>query len=484
MKKLFLLSATCAISAMSATAQYASKTASSVLSDQTGTAELHTGGYLNTINDPIRPITDPSVGKTTVGGSRWYSYVDYVGSVAVSLGDSASFPYLWNKGNAKAIYSDGAGGLIADTITFASYGITFDPAFLSNPTSTTAAGLGGFNEPTASYPKNSIVVTRAKAYTVDSVRIEGVYGRNLLKTASTDTLRLTLVYGNGSAAGDMPFLQFSVSAPMTGFPWVPFKEDTVRFAAMKYDKINNTVKGTTKVVKDIYLKSTDTSISNTRYFSVPVGMSVPAGNVVGISATFISGETYTPFKDTVFFGSLRPANPYNFGMIRPLMYSEPPSLPKKSDNGFPAYFKNYYNIGFVKNLPDNASWDTLYVPNVAYTAPFRNELPAIDVKVSCATCSTIQELSILDKTIFNDVNAFPNPANAELNIPFSVKEKATITVSISNMVGQVIATQNVEANAGQAATATFNTSNLASGVYLYTLKADGQQVTNRFTVAH
>ena len=85
MKKLFLLSATCAISAMSATAQYASKTASSVLSNQTGTAELHTGGYLNTINDPIRPITDPSVGKTTVGGSRWYSYVDYVGSVAVSL---------------------------------------------------------------------------------------------------------------------------------------------------------------------------------------------------------------------------------------------------------------------------------------------------------------------------------------------------------------------------------------------------------------
>jgi hypothetical protein len=53
------------------------------------------------------------------------------------------------------------------------------------------------------------------------------------------------------------------------------------------------------------------------------------------------------------------------------------------------------------------------------------------------------------------------------------------------MLGQVIATQNMGAmNAGQKTTATFNTSALAAGVYLYTVEADGQRVTNRFTVAH
>jgi hypothetical protein len=107
------------------------------------------------------------------------------------------------------------------------------------------------------------------------------------------------------------------------------------------------------------------------------------------------------------------------------------------------------------------------------------------VTLSCPSCDVVKKPnSIKESSLFADVKAFPNPANAELNIPFTVKGNSTVAVSITNMVGQVIATQTIEANAGQTATATFNTSNLASGVYMYTLKADGQQVTNRFSVAH
>jgi hypothetical protein len=59
-----------------------------------------------------------------------------------------------------------------------------------------------------------------------------------------------------------------------------------------------------------------------------------------------------------------------------------------------------------------------------------------------------------------------------------------VIVSLTNMIGQVVATQNMSASAGQETTATFNTSSLASGVYLYTVEANGQRVSNRFSVAH
>ncbi len=82
-------------------------------------------------------------------------------------------------------------------------------------------------------------------------------------------------------------------------------------------------------------------------------------------------------------------------------------------------------------------------------------------------------------------NAFPNPANSTLNVPVTVATGASINVSISNMVGQVLQAQSLGNIAGgQTKTAVFNTSSLAPGVYLYTVESNGERVTNRVVVAH
>jgi hypothetical protein len=82
-------------------------------------------------------------------------------------------------------------------------------------------------------------------------------------------------------------------------------------------------------------------------------------------------------------------------------------------------------------------------------------------------------------------NAFPNPANSTLNVPVSVTTGASINVSLSNMIGQVLETQSLgKIAAGQSKTAVFNTSNLAAGVYLYTVESNGERVTSRVVVAH
>lgn len=478
MKKLFLLSAVCALGTTAVSAQF--------LVDKSSTNLMKQGNVNQNVQkfnmSPSAPISTPGtdtdpVGKATVGGSRWYSYAEYISKITVEdISDSTSVPYLWNKGDALAIYSTAAGGTIADSIDLGSYGMTFDPAFKSMPTSSL---FTGFNEPLV-YDKNDIVVTRAKAYTIDSVNIFAVYGRNNLKTASTDTIRLAVVYGNGASGGDLPAYPFTGSSYKANYGY-----DTVNSLLMRYDQRAGIISGGTRVVKDIYLKNTDTT-SMIKAFGFPVGLNVPAGNVVGISVTFISGEIYTPYKDTVFIGQDRPGNPYNFGMIRPRFFAEPVTSGTLSAPSFPNYYPKYYNVGFIKPFPVTGGWDDYYLASYAFTGPFKLEIPDIDVKVSCPTCSTIGELGmgIGEQTVFSEVSAFPNPAALELNVPFALKEKANVTVSISNLLGQVIATQNMgNVNVGQKVMATFNTGALPAGIYLYTLEANGQRLANRFSVA-
>ena len=457
MKKLLLLSAMGALGALTASAQSAIGT-SVMRSDKSATKAQAVALKSGVVATPTTTIPN---GKTTTGGSRWYSYTDYCNMLDGTFINNDVEPYLWNKGNGMAIYGDGSGGVVADTIQFASYGMTFDPAF-----STTS----GFNEPTV-YPKNSIIVTRTNAYTVDSIAVSGIYGRNNTRTAPVDTLRIAVVYGNGTGT-DLPIYYFTGMASSFG-------KDTVRFAAIKHDTVKNIASGTTRVIKDLLLRNTDTNSSGNAYkVGFPGGLNIPAGNVVGITVTFITGDTYVPYVDTIFYGSVRSANPFGRGLFRPIIFEQ-------NSGAFPNYYDKYYNTGFVKFLPESASWSGFYVPSYAYTAPFQYEIPAIDVKVSCATCKTIQETSVKETSIVENVAAYPNPTNTVLNVPFTIAENANVTVSISNMVGQVVATQNMGAmNAGQKATATFNTSALAAGVYLYTVEANGQRVTNRFSVAH
>lgn len=422
-------------------------------------------------------------GKATAGVGRWYSYADYVDKLT-PLADSSSLPYMWHKGNAKGIYSDGAGGLVADTISLASIGMTFDPVFSY---SASPKVLGGFNDTTAGYPALGIGVTRADPYTIDSVRFWGIYGRKSTKTSVVDTVRFAIVYSSGASGSDMPIYYFG--GPTTGFPYTSFGYDTVRFAGLGYDKAAGIAKGTTRVIKDLYLTAADTSLANYRAFAVGVGLNVPAANVVGISANFITGDpSFRPYVDTAFMGSLRSAEPFEFGMIRPLMYSEPPAPFTKSAPGYPQYIPNYYNTGFVKFQPDASSWTDLYVPSYAYVAAFALEMPQMDVKVSCGTCKSLRELaqgtSIKEASVLQAAKAYPNPASTEVYIPFTANEKAVVTVTLTNMLGQVVATQQLNANAGQQVTATFNTSNLGTGVYMYSLEANGQRVSERISVAH
>lgn len=80
--------------------------------------------------------------------------------------------------------------------------------------------------------------------------------------------------------------------------------------------------------------------------------------------------------------------------------------------------------------------------------------------------------------------AMPNPANTVVNIPVTLAKDGEFAVTMSNAIGQVVATQKINARAGQATNATFTTGNLPAGIYLYTVSVDGHHVSGRVSVTH
>ena len=402
-----------------------------------------------------------SASKTTLGGSRWYNYVEHLAAIDPQVGQNDVLPYMWFRPDMFGIYQ-GTSGLEADTIQMASYAMTFDPIDHTQQ---------NYNDPFAYGPE--IGVNPGTPYTLDSVTVWGVYGRNPNKPNIVDTLRLAFVYGNGGTS-NMP--NYSLVSSGLKFRGIFF--DPAKHIAWK-NPMNASAPDV--IIRDVILDQAslnDTATNGLNTFRVGVGMNVPANNTVGMTVTFISGESYAPYSDTAFLGSANPNQPFKYGLFRPWFFEQVAGQFQPYDST-----KLDYNMGHIRFLPlKGDSWDSLYVVTHAFTsANFSSEIPYIDFKITCATCPTNSVADGKNSNIAK-VEAYPNPANTEVYIPFTLTNATEVTVSLSNTVGQILSTQNMgKVSSGKA---TFSTANLAPGIYFYTVEANGERNTGRIVVAH
>jgi len=79
-------------------------------------------------------------------------------------------------------------------------------------------------------------------------------------------------------------------------------------------------------------------------------------------------------------------------------------------------------------------------------------------------------------------NAYPNPANTTVNFPYSVLKNSNAKLIIWNILGSVVKEVDITGNSG---TLSLNTSELADGVYFYSLLVNGNsQATKKFVIRH
>ena len=92
-----------------------------------------------------------------------------------------------------------------------------------------------------------------------------------------------------------------------------------------------------------------------------------------------------------------------------------------------------------------------------------------------------QELSVEENSMFTDFNIYPNPTDGEINIQFTTENSANYTIELVNMLGQVVETSLIKANAGNNLVM-MGTEHLRSGVYMLRMNTGNAQIIRQVIV--
>jgi hypothetical protein len=441
--------------------------------------------------------------KTTAVAARWYNYGDAIDTSAnayfgsYNQNTALGTTEIWADTFGKVNYTSGLVHL-----TDVCEAAVFDPKaaiFNSDPG-------GAYN--------GLMWIKGSDAYVWDSVDLFGVYDYNATKTTVVDTLRLVFTFGSGGSKSSDNI--FGGSSLAGGGHY-----GTISFLDVSYDSVKNTMVGSQTANLypsippyhvDYYLKSADWADTNSHGIwshTYPTngasGISVPAGANCAMSITFVSGDparnaggilSSTGAGDTLI-GTYLGSGKNKYNVWRPLVsyyatYSGGNPTPAFAPATCPAYepFRADQNLGYWKRLPNYSNgWENLFLPTWAWTSgsgAATIQYPYIAWHVSvCTTCGTVSFPAVLGTSnisVVNSVTAYPNPAEGNLNISFDLSAASNITVSLTNMLGQVVATQKVDNKA--TGSVIFNTAALSSGIYIYTLTSNGNVTTGRVTIAH
>jgi len=471
----------------------------------------------NPYTGSLAPMKSIKADRTTSGpgGGRWYDYQD--GIIGGVMGDFISTTNLviWNDTSSILGYTNSAGGIEYDGNNYTSLGLIFDPY------------NSGWAD-TDVFSSSLIGIAPTNAYSIDSVVALGWYSRNIAKTSVVDTLTLTFVQGDGLNSGSiypsLPPYFYAGAGDATFLGWYGLTAtDTLWSLEMLFDSIDNRagiLSGTT-IMPSTYayqflLYPSDTNSSNstigTQYprYNRPAGapadpvinFPVTAGNYVSMSVTFKNGDpTYPAFpgKDTI-----RLLSGSGSSLVETFKYSEydaEVAFVTPTSGGttasFPTYgWPNDKTTGYFKEESYDDNYGPLYAPNWAYSStpagggpagPSTLQFPYILYHAKCPTCNllgnpvrnTIEVKNIANN---NSINAYPNPSANQLNIAFSLGQVSAVSVTLTDMLGQVVATQNMGNVAN--GNAVFNTADLANGMYIYTLTANGVRTTRHIAVSH
>ncbi|HXS35789.1 MAG TPA: T9SS type A sorting domain-containing protein, partial [Flavipsychrobacter sp.] len=410
------------------------------------------------------------LGKVPVGGGRWYSHffdIDIFNGEAWTGPNPTQifFTPMWFDSTVLQRYSNGISANELSSV--AEY---IDPAAYfqyNNP-----------NNPLVD--SNLIQVTRSNDYIVDSVRILAGYiympGR---PSSVVDTLIISVQpqkFVNYYPQSAAPWINQNPGVTDTAmYVFIPSVTDsTQRCALPDTASIHGGV-----IWKELLhpLIDADTFL---KYFTFAVpggGAHIPAGMRYAVSFTFKSGDTWKANVDSIEeFNRFMPVWGYEYNPPSWMTYwygnREGPTFPPADTTWHDA---NGSSIMDSRNV----GLQTFYFATIADQA-FQNSLNPSDGRfpeqylwvlshITCPTCYSIAQIDAGALGVPNvannvKVNAYPNPANDIVYIPFTLGSAANVTITLANAVGQVVRTQNM----GSTATgkAVFNTSDLPGGVYI------------------
>jgi hypothetical protein len=392
--------------------------------------------------------------KTTTNMPEWFSYVDILYVTSVSKG---YYNVVYQDSN--LVYQGSAG---LDNVWNYGMGVSFDPTDSTFFASSVSAGL-----PDPAY-QPSFVVRDTNQYWIDSFAFPMKYYRT--QAAALDTLVIQFAKVNTKYSSLNP----------TGLYSLQFTSSGEKFATVAYDSITNRFSSivptsavtTIKVPLNAAFAADTTANGYSRIAATGLSLNhyAVAPNEKVISwVTFKSGLNY-PLGTNVT----------NANYIRLYSYDLPGAgaAPIQNQNSRYTGLVATTEIKYEYNGDFTYQGRSVLIPSIAYTAD--GFMMDMAFKVDCPDCWLVGVKDV--NNVFGQVKTYPNPANDKISIAFSMKDAATSTVSITNTVGQVLKTKSLVKSSSSMAT--FSTSDLANGVYFYTIESNGNHTSGRFVVAH
>ncbi len=351
-------------------------------------------------------------------------------------------------------------------------------------------GLGVSFDPTDDHyygnanttPITETPITNSVPYTVDSFDAPFQYIRNNNTDTLADSLIIELVVTSLAADSGTYKLQFGASAANAAIT----TDSTPRFASCNYTRVisglgQNEVWDSIKTTKQRYafgLKLADT-VGGARelHFALSSPINVPAG---GKLISFMHLKS----MHTTTLGTSTSANSNVLHLYSGTPEATSGTWPKQTPHsiGYPGSRQTgliaqnqvrYSDAGFTY------AGHNILIPGVAFGAPGW----AVCYQSFHVSWTTMDEDGVanINKTI-NKTNAYPNPSTNKLNVAYDLAKISDVTVVLTNVVGQEVATQhNSNVVSG---VASFNTADLSAGIYFYTVISNGERSTGRVTIAH
>ena len=224
---------------------------------------------------------------------------------------------------------------------------------------------------------------------------------------------------------------------------------------------------------DSFFRTTFASFGDFQQIALPAAINVPENKTFGYTVTYLPGVS-AKLGDTVIISSTL-TNQYpkkKLNTFQPRLYQE------NDDLGDTSY--NYALVSFSS---------TRYSTR---TTEWFGGSPGINgsKKLSTDAVFKVRYYNLSAKDIntqgYGLGNIFPNPVKSgnDINIEFALGRGENVTIDLYNILGSKVATVAADKFSAGDNTVKFNTSNLAPGVYVYTLTAGGFKSSKKFTVTN
>ena len=329
-------------------------------------------------------------------------------------------------------------------------------------------------------------IDRWTPYLIDSIYVAGVY--NVVNghfLDHPDTLMVEIVWGNHpTSETDNSVFQTLRKIATINNQKIPFLADcimnTPKSAQGNPGNVNAPLGSHKKIVKYLLTKHDSAVGDNGKGINIPLGgpgIHIPAGNIVGIAVTFIPGYVYHP---------------------NDIYYSQ--------DGGTPATLNSFWGIYFVdKYKPANGSTylfsddvknghcstSQLLDARARYgtnkdTILNQSFFPNWDLGINMGFYITA-DITGINENLSNGLTLAqnrPNPFSGNTTIEYSIKESSAVKLEIVDITGKKLMTVDEGKKTAGNHSLIINADKLSSGLYFYTLIANGSRLTRKMNIVN